>query len=73
MGEAYRYAYNVREVMRVNGKDSIIVCARCGNEVESDQEAARFVGIAGRVLIPRYDFCPWCSATLRTREDSDGR
>ena len=56
---------NVRECKRVGGKDSILVCACCGNEVESNPNAEYWLGDGTSTLLPRYNYCPWCSAPLR--------
>lgn len=61
---------NVRVCNRIGGERSILVCERCYNEVEGDVtefftcDGASGSGIPSSV-IPRYSFCPWCSAPLR--------
>ena len=59
---------NVRECKRLNGKDSILLCARCGNEVESKPNTEYFLADEPKYMrskVPRHNFCPWCSAPLR--------
>ncbi len=56
---------NVRVCRRVGGERSILVCERC---YEVEGKATEFYANEEPVcesIIPRYNFCPWCSAPLR--------
>lgn len=61
---------NVKVCRRIGGKESILVCASCYNEIEgstSEFFANEVAFDAGAT--PRYNFCPWCSAPLREADD----
>lgn len=62
---------NVRECKRINGKESILVCRRCGNEVEGKPNSDYWLNdrINEPSLVPCHNFCPWCSAPLREADD----
>ena len=64
---------NVRVCHRIGNKQSILVCACCGNEVESKPNAEYWLvdGMEDGTspLLPRYNFCPWCSAPLKEADD----
>ncbi len=56
---------NVKVCHRIGGERSILVCEHCYNEVEGD--VTEFYANDKPMLdniIPRYNFCPWCSAPL---------
>jgi RecJ-like exonuclease len=65
MGETQR-VMNVRVCRRVNGEDDILVCERCGNEVEADGNVC-WSGSEQviRLFEPRGNFCQWCGAPLK--------
>lgn len=65
MGEKQRVV-NVRVCRRVGGKDYILVCANCGNEVENGGSCC-FVGSEKTIypIDPVGDFCQWCGAPLK--------
>lgn len=61
-------AINVKVCHRIGGERSILVCERCYNEVEGEVTEFYYAGGEEPVcdsIIPRYNFCPWCSAPLR--------
>ena len=59
--------YNVREVKRFGGMQNILVCARCNNEVEAKPNDSYWLrdNHDEPSMIPRHNYCPWCSAPLR--------
>lgn len=59
---------NVKVCRRIGGKDSILVCACCYNEIEGRVSELFANEVASDSLMPRYNFCPWCSAPLRECE-----
>ena len=60
---------NVKACRRIGGNGSILVCANCYNEVEGSSDLfTTGGGVEFYRAVPRYNFCPWCSAPLRECE-----
>lgn len=65
-GSGVQRVTNVKVCHRIGGERSILVCASCYNEVEGS--VSTFLANRGEFdvgSVPRYNFCPWCSAPLR--------
>ena len=56
---------NVAVCKRIGDKESILVCKRCYNEVEGSVDRLAALGGGFDHAIPRYNYCPWCSAPLK--------
>ena len=59
---------NVKVCHRIGGKESILVCARCGNEVEAKPNVTYWMPDARdgmETLVPRGNFCQWCGVELQ--------
>ena len=69
-GNGNERIFNVKVCNRIGNERSILVCANCYNEVEgkvSEFFANEVAFDAG--AMPRYNFCPWCSAPLKEVDD----
>lgn len=65
MGESFNIV-NVKVCHRIGKERSILVCERCYNEVEGSVSEFFANEVAyDASVVPRYNFCPWCSAPLR--------
>lgn len=61
---------NVAVCRRIGDKQSILVCRRCYNEVEGSPDLfTTGGGVEFYRAVPRYNFCPWCSAPLKEVDD----
>ena len=65
-GDGRERIVNVKVCRRIGGERSILVCANCYNEIEGKVSAFFANEVAfDACAVPRYNFCPWCSAPLK--------